>query len=80
MEVNLRRVPDGTPVTIFANMIIGTTFLPASHAVGVIVTGGGTIPVEGKEEDILKLIRVARSAPVANPPTKEKNNGIKKRK
>lgn len=76
-EVKLNRLPDRTPVTLFANMIIGTTWLSSAHAVGVIVNGGGTVPVDGTEEEVLNQIRMARSAPLNQG---EIVNGISKRK
>lgn len=79
MIVALTKVPDKQEVFLFTDAIAGVFNMPAIKAVGVIVIGGGTIPVEGTVPQILDIIKAAKSAAL-NPIQEEKPNGIPKRK
>jgi ribosome-associated translation inhibitor RaiA len=74
MELKLTRLPDKQEVIIFADAVVGVTPLPTAKAIGVIVLGGGTIPVEGTQESVLAAIRAARNQ------GKDLINGISKRR
>lgn len=78
-DVIFQRLPNKEETILFSHAIVGITELRNMQAIGVIVLGGGTVPVEGTKDEILKKIRAAAATNAASNQG-EKKNGISKRK
>jgi hypothetical protein len=70
MEAEFTNSATKQPMTIYANLVFGVTYLPTTKTTALISIGGQLVPVEGTPEEAKEKIRAAKDA--ANNPKESK--------